>query len=38
MSPFGTISAPSLLRNAYAVLYLFGALWAAVSRFKQRDI
>jgi len=38
MSPFGTISVPSLLMIACAVLYLFGALWAAVSRFKQRDL
>lgn len=38
MSPFGTISAPSLLMIAYAVFYLFVALMAAVSNFNHRDL
>ncbi len=38
MSPFGTISVPSVLMIAYAVLYLFGALALAVSNFRRRDL
>ena len=38
MSPFGTISVPSLLMIAYAVLYLIGAVALAVSNFARRDL
>jgi hypothetical protein len=38
MSPFGTISVPSVLMIVYAVLYLAGALALAVSNFKRRDL
>jgi ABC-type transport system involved in multi-copper enzyme maturation permease subunit len=38
MSPFGTISVPSTLMIAYAILYLLGALAVAVNTFQHRDI
>jgi len=38
MSPFGTISVPSTLMIAYAILYLLGALVVAVNTFQHRDI
>ncbi len=38
MSPFGTISVPSLLMVAYAVVYMLGALVLAVRIFGKRDL
>ncbi len=38
MSPFGTVSVPSLLMIVYAVAYLLGALWIAVRTFQKRDM
>ncbi len=38
MSPFGTVSVPSLLMIGYAAVYLAGALWLAVRIFKGRDL
>jgi len=38
MSPFGTVSVPSLLMVAYAVVYLIAALAAAVRIFEHRDL
>jgi Cu-processing system permease protein len=38
MSPFGTISAPSILMIGYAVVYLVVVLMSAVSTFKHRDL
>jgi Cu-processing system permease protein len=38
MSPFGTVSVPSLLMIGYAVVYLAAALWLAVWNFKRRDL
>jgi Cu-processing system permease protein len=38
MSPFGTISVPSLLMLAYTVDYLLVALWIAVRIFQKRDM
>jgi ABC-type transport system involved in multi-copper enzyme maturation permease subunit len=38
ISPFGTVSVPSLLMIAYAVLYLVVALGLAISTFKRRDL
>ena len=37
-SPFGTVSVPSMLMIAYAVVYLLGALWIAVRFFQKRDM
>lgn len=38
MSPFGTISVPSLLMIAYAVIYLFASLAVSVRIFQRRDL
>ena len=38
MSPFGTISVPSLAMIVYAVLYLFGALALSIRAFQRRDL
>jgi Cu-processing system permease protein len=38
ISPFAAFSVPSTLMIVYAVLYLFVALFTAVSTFQQRDI
>lgn len=38
MSPFGTVSVPSLLMIGYAVLYLLAALSLAVRVFQKRDL
>jgi ABC-type transport system involved in multi-copper enzyme maturation permease subunit len=38
MSPFGTISVPSILMVVYAGLYLVIALSAAINTFKHRDL
>ncbi len=38
MSPFGTVSVPSLLMIGYAAVYLAAALWLAVRIFKKRDL
>jgi Cu-processing system permease protein len=38
MSPFGTISAPSVLMIGYAAVYLVVVLMAAVSTFNHRDL
>ena len=38
MSPFGTISIPSLLMVGYAVVYLIAALVLAVRIFSRRDL
>ncbi len=38
MSPFGTISAPSMVMIGYAVVYLVVVLMAAISIFKHRDL
>ena len=38
MTPFTTLSVPSVLMIAYAFLYLLVMLWAAVSNFQRRDI
>jgi len=38
VSPFGTISVPSLLMIGYAVLYLVLALVTAISTFNHRDL
>lgn len=38
MSPFGTVSVPSLLMVAYTAGYLLVALWIAIRVFGKRDI
>jgi len=38
MSPFGTISVPSLLMIAYSILYLIIALTLAIRIFQKRDL
>ena len=38
MSPFGTISVPSVLMIAYSAVYLLVALWIAVRTFQKRDM
>jgi ABC-type transport system involved in multi-copper enzyme maturation permease subunit len=38
MTPFATVSAPSVLMVAYALVYLLVMLWAAVNTFQRRDI
>jgi ABC-type transport system involved in multi-copper enzyme maturation permease subunit len=38
ISPFGTVSVPSLLMVAYAVLYLLVTLYLAVRIFQNRDL
>ena len=38
MTPFSTLSVPSVLMVAYAFLYLAIMLWAAVNTFQHRDI
>lgn len=38
MSPFGTVSVPSVAMLIYAGLYLVGSLWVAVRAFKKRDL
>jgi Cu-processing system permease protein len=38
MSPFGTVSVPSMLMIAYAVLYLVAALVLTVYLFQKRDL
>jgi len=38
MTPFSTISVPSVLMVVYAIIYLLAMLWAAVSTFQHRDI
>ena len=38
MSPFGTVSVPSLLMIAYTAVYLLAALWVAIRVFGKRDI
>lgn len=38
MTPFSTISVPSVLMVLYAILYLILMLWAAVNTFRKRDI
>jgi Cu-processing system permease protein len=38
MSPFGTISVPSMLMLAYAVVYLLAALGLTVRIFQKRDL
>ena len=38
VSPFGTVSVPSLLMIAYSVAYLLAALWIAVRIFGKRDM
>jgi Cu-processing system permease protein len=38
MSPFGTVSVPSLLMIAYSVVYLLAALAIAVRSFQKRDM
>jgi Cu-processing system permease protein len=38
MSPFGTISVPSLPMIVYAVLYLLGALALCIRAFQRRDL
>jgi hypothetical protein len=38
MTPFTTISVPSVLMVLYAVLYLLVMMWIAVNTFKHRDI
>jgi Cu-processing system permease protein len=38
MSPFGTISVPSLLMIGYAVIYLIAALTLTVRVFQKRDL
>ena len=38
MSPFSTLSAPSRMMVAYAVVYLLVALGLAVRRFRLRDL
>lgn len=38
LSPFGTVSVPSLLMIVYALAYLLAALWIAVRTFQKRDM
>ncbi len=38
MSPFGTVSVPSVLMILYAAAYLLVALWIAVRIFQKRDM
>lgn len=38
MSPFGTVSVPSVLMIVYAAMYLLAALWIAVRTFQRRDM
>ncbi len=38
MSPFGTVSVPSLLMIGYAAVYLLAALALAVRNFQRRDL
>ncbi len=38
LSPFGTVSVPSLLMIVYAAAYLLAALWIAVRTFQKRDM
>jgi hypothetical protein len=38
MSPFGTVSVPSVLMIGYAAAYLLVALWLAVRTFQKRDM
>jgi Cu-processing system permease protein len=38
ISPFGTVSVPSLLMVGYAILYLLAALFLAVRIFQNRDL
>ncbi len=38
MSPFGTISVPSILMVVYSVLYMLVAVWLAIRTFQKRDL
>lgn len=38
VSPFATLSAPSVLMVIYAIIYLMAMLWIAINTFKHRDI
>jgi hypothetical protein len=38
MTPFVTLSVPNLLMVGYAVVYLLGALVAAIRIFQARDM
>jgi hypothetical protein len=38
MSPFGTVSIPSLLMIAYAAVYLLVTLIIAIRVFEKRDV
>ncbi len=38
MSPFGTVSVPSLLMIAYTMVYLFATLIIAIRVFEKRDV
>jgi hypothetical protein len=38
MSPFSSVSVPSLIMVGYAGLYLLAALMLAVRRFSRRDL
>jgi hypothetical protein len=38
ISPFGTVSVPSILMIVYAVFYLVAALALALRNFSQRDL
>jgi len=38
ISPFGTVSVPSLLMIAYTVVYLLATLIIAIPVFKKRDV